>query len=169
VSTAIRLAESLVERGFHISKEQINSGIGAANHPGRLELWEGPPRVLFDGAHNPAAARSLRAFLNEFIHSPVTLVFGAMRDKNLEGMAEILFPLADHLILTQPDNPRAASLDSLKPLALANIDSEKITLEPDARQAFRVAHKRSPVDGVICVTGSLYLIGEVQSRGLNKP
>lgn len=160
---AIRLAESLAEKGLKISKEQIISGVEAANHPGRLELIESRPRLLLDGAHNPAAALSLRAFLDEFFPAPLTLVFGAMRDKDLAEMAEILFPVADQLILTRPDNPRAASFELLERVALNNVDSQKITLAADAEQALKFARARTASEGVICVTGSLYLIGEISS------
>jgi dihydrofolate synthase / folylpolyglutamate synthase len=163
VSLAIRLAESLAERGFKIFKCHIVRGVETANHPGRLELIESRPRVLFDGAHNPAAAQSLRDFLNEFVHTPVTLVFGAMRDKDLTEMAKTLFPLADYLILTQPNNARAASLDSLEGLARSLVDFRKIALERDAKLAFQIARELTSAAGMICITGSLYLIGEVQS------
>ena len=82
-ATAIALAEALRERGFAIPREAIIKGVETARHPGRLELWEGPPRILFDGAHNPAAARALRDYLDEFVTQPITMIFGAMRDKAL--------------------------------------------------------------------------------------
>src|SRR5206468_2053739 len=81
--TAIVIAEALAEKGFRISPDEIVRGIETANHPGRLELWDGSPQFLFDGAHNPAAAQALRNYLDEFIREPVTMIFGAMRDKAL--------------------------------------------------------------------------------------
>ncbi len=162
VSLAIQLAESLRERGFKISREAIIRGIEQARHPGRLELIKGQPALLFDGAHNPAGALALRSYLDQFITQPLTLVFGAMRDKSLEEMAHALFPRARRLILTEPDNPRAASLEVLRKCAIRLIDEQVITLEPSARKAIRLAFAQTPRDGLICVTGSLYLIGEIQ-------
>ncbi len=163
ISLAIQLAESLRERGFEIPHAAIIQGIEQAEHPGRLELWEGPPRLLFDGAHNPAGVSVLGEYLDEFVREPITLVFGAMRDKNLGEMASLLFPRAHRLILTQPDNPRAAGVELLRHYAADIIESQKITLETSAGSAIRLALDQTPADEIICVTGSLYLIGEIQA------
>src|SRR5258706_5609601 len=113
VSVAIALAEALRERGFAITRAPIIRGVETATHPGRLELWKGQPRFLFDGAHNPAAAHALRDYLDEFVTEPITMIFGAMRDKALAEMAATLFPKANELILTRLDNPRAATAEKL--------------------------------------------------------
>ncbi|MCU1265315.1 MAG: Folylpolyglutamate synthase/dihydrofolate synthase [Acidobacteria bacterium] len=163
VSLAVQLAESLRERGFQISREAIINGVEGAQHPGRLELIDGRPQLLFDGAHNPAGALALREYLDEFVTGPVTMVFGAMREKNLEEMAGSLFPRAHSLILTRPENPRAAALETLQRIARNTLDQERITLEPLAGKAIDIALQQTPPDGLICVTGSLYLIGEIQT------
>src|ERR1044071_5486802 len=82
---------------------------------GRLELAaQREPHVVYDGAHNVAGARALRAYLDEFApREGVTLVFGAMRDKELEEIGRVLFPAARHLVLTSPVSPRAASVEEL--------------------------------------------------------
>src|SRR5205823_12571064 len=79
-AVAIALAETLRARGFHITRAAIIEGLETATHPGRLEFRPGTPALLFDGAHNPAGAEALRAYLDEFVHAPITLVFGAMSD-----------------------------------------------------------------------------------------
>ncbi len=163
-SLAIALAEALRERGFHLPRTAIIEGLESAEHAGRLELRRvGSTEILFDGAHNPAGARALRDFLDEFIQSPITLVFGAMRDKDLALIAATLFPIAQRLILTQPANPRAATLETLARLVPQSFDSSRITLAPSASDALHSAQAQTPPDGIICFTGSLYLIGEVQS------
>ena len=160
VSLAIQLAESLRERGFQVPRAAIILGLEQAQHPGRLELREGQPPVLLDGAHNPAGACALRQYLDEFVTQPITLVFGAMRDKHLEEMAGVLFPRVRRLILTQPDNSRAASVEMLQKYAGNAI--EQITPEPSATRAIRLAFNQTPADGFISVTGSLYLVGEIR-------
>jgi dihydrofolate synthase/folylpolyglutamate synthase len=163
-SVAIALAETLRESGFPISRAAIIEGLESARHAGRLELREvGSKSILFDGAHNAAGARALREFLDEFVSSPITLVFGAMRDKDLTEIAATLFPIARHLILTGVSNPRAASLETLFQLVPQDFDSSRITLAPSVSEALQAAQSQTPSDGIICVTGSLYLIGEVQS------
>jgi dihydrofolate synthase / folylpolyglutamate synthase len=163
-SVAISLAEALREQGFHIPRESIIEGLESAQHAGRLELRRiSGIEMLFDGAHNVAGARALRDFLDEFVTAPITLVFGAMRDKDLTEIAATLFPVAQNLILTRPSNPRAATLETLSRLVLHDFDSSKITLAPSVNEALHAAQTQTLSDGIICVTGSLYLIGEVQS------
>ncbi len=161
-ATAIALAEALRERGFAISREAIIKGVKRAHHPGRLELWAGPPRILFDGAHNPAAARALRDYLNEFVTQPITMIFGAMCDKALSQMASVLFPIVDQLILTELDNPRAASFEMLKLAVPDNFAAASIHRASSTNEALLIANEVTPATGLICVTGSLYLVGAVQ-------
>ena len=163
-AVAIALSEALCENGYTISKPAMARGIEAATHAGRLELWEGPPRILFDGAHNPAAARSLRDYVSEFVNEPLTMIFGAMRDKDLAEIGTILFPLADELILTELDNPRAASIEDLKASLPANLDRERVYTARSPDEAWAVTQRLSQSDGLICVTGSLYLIGALQKH-----
>lgn len=151
---AIRVAESL-----SISRDAIVTGLETAHHPGRLELIPSEPPVLLDGAHNPAGAQALRHYLDEFIRRPLTLVFGAMSDKQLERIGELLFPLADNLILTAIDNPRAASVETLESIA-TRFARGSITKSTTVTDAFNTALRITPRQGMICVTGSLYLIGE---------
>jgi dihydrofolate synthase/folylpolyglutamate synthase len=160
---AIALAEALRARGFSIPPEAIITGLETSVHPGRLELrCDTEPAILFDGAHNAAGALSLRDFLDEFTKGPITLLFGAMRDKDLAQMAATLFPIAQHLVLTELSNPRAATLETLARLVPHGFDSSRITLAPSALEALSAARAQTPARGIICVTGSLYLIGEVQ-------
>jgi len=152
-SVAIRLAEAL-----NISPAAIIRGLETTHHPGRLELIGS---FLLDGAHNPAGAQALRNYLDELKPSQLTMVFGAMSDKRLDQIAEILFPLADCLILTPVQNPRSASLETLAPLAQQFALGSVIETTSSA-EAVRTAIAQTPKDGLICVTGSLYLIGETR-------
>jgi folylpolyglutamate synthase/dihydrofolate synthase len=160
-SVAIRLARALRKHGFTISDEQIGLGLADVHHPARLELIPSKPDFLLDGAHNPAGAAALRTYLEEYEHRPLTLIFGAMRDKKLDQIAEILFPLADCLILTSIDNPRAASIETLAPLA-RRFGPKRIIESTSSTAAVHTAITETPDNGLICVTGSLYLIGETR-------
>jgi len=159
-SVAVELAEALGERGFSISHAAIIEGLETATHDGRLDLRPGSPPVLFDGAHNAAGARALRAYLDEFIDAPVTLVFGAMRDKDLCEIGVSIFPVARQLILTRPDNPRAATPEVLRQAVPPSFDSDRIAFAPTVAEALTIARRRTLPGGIICVTGSLYLVGE---------
>jgi dihydrofolate synthase/folylpolyglutamate synthase len=162
-SVAIAVAETLRQRGFRISREAIINGLENARHPGRLEWRGGQPAFLFDGAHNGAGARALRAYLDEFVKQPLTLVFGAMRDKDLSEMASALFPAAEHLILTEISNARTATKEMLRQHASQHPGARRVSYTNNAEEALRVAVEQTAHNGVICVTGSLYLIGEAQN------
>lgn len=163
VSVALQLAESLRGRGFAIPDAAVVKGIQTATHPGRLELIKGDPAILLDGAHNPSGAAALRDYLNQFVSVPVTLIFGAMNDKRLEEIAAVLFPVAAHLILTEPDNPRSTSVEALRDLAAGIVARETIVVTRSTSEALRIAQQVTPPDGLICVTGSLYLVGEIRA------
>lgn len=161
-STAIALAEALRERGFAITRAAIVRGVETATHAGRLELWQGEPEFLFDGAHNPAAAQALRDYLDEFTTQPTTMIFAAMKDKALAEMAATLFPKADELILTKLDNPRAATVEMLMSAVPAGFDKARVRPASSAQVAVQIARTVTPADGLVCVTGSLFLVGAIQ-------
>lgn len=161
VATAIVLAEA-PRAGGEISRQAILDGIEATRHPGRLEFWDSEPRILFDGAHNAAAARALRDYLDEFMNQPITMIFGAMRDKQLDEMAAILFPSATHLVLTELDNPRAATAEMLSQAVPKQLENVAISRAASVAEALKIARDITTGSGVICVTGSLYLVGAVQ-------
>jgi len=166
-AVAIQLAHCLRETGFDIPKSAIVTGLETVQHPGRLELIPHRPAFLIDGAHNPAGAESLRTYLDEFAQRPLTLVFGAMRDKQLEQIGEILFPVADAVVLTTVANPRSATVEMLEPIALRYARG-KILKSDGSATALQMALANTPGEGMICVAGSLYLVGELRPQMLGK-
>lgn len=156
--TAVATARVLSEY-FPISEAHIVSGLELARHPGRLEFNR---QFLLDGAHNGGGARALRAFLDEFIDRPITMVFGSMDDKDVKTIASILFPKANRLILTRPENSRALSADQImRHIPTASRDQVHVT--DSVEQAIAKARELSNKDDLIVVTGSLYLVGEVRA------
>nr|MBA3239951.1 hypothetical protein [Acidobacteriota bacterium] len=164
-SVAVALAEALAEDGFPFGPSSIVAGLENAEHAGRLEFDAShAPPLLFDGAHNPAGARALREYLDEFVAPPLTLVFGAMRDKALAEIGATLFPTAAHLVLTSPQHPRAATVEDLLRAVPVPSSSSTITLAPSSADALRLARAQTPPGGTICIAGSLYLVGEVKAQ-----
>ncbi|MCS7156974.1 MAG: bifunctional folylpolyglutamate synthase/dihydrofolate synthase [Blastocatellia bacterium] len=162
---AIRAAEVLRTMGYSIPDDAIGRGLEVVEWPGRLEVV-GPssPLLVLDGAHNTAGARVVRAYLEEFGRRPLTLVFGTMRDKRIAEMAAALFPLADLLILTRVPDERAAPLELLLEQTAdlrCQLGRPTEAVEP-VEVAFDRARERTPPSGMICVTGSLYLVGEAK-------
>lgn len=156
---AIGVAETLGEKDFEISRDEIWTGLENAEHRGRLESYK---NFLFDGAHNVAGAKALKNYLDEFIHQPVTIIFGAMRDKNLPEIAATLFPKAAKLILTESKNERSMKSSQLLKFVPPNFDRKNVTLAPTVEEAITAAKNVTEESGLILITGSLYLIGEAQ-------
>jgi dihydrofolate synthase/folylpolyglutamate synthase len=157
---AIEAAELLAEMGFAVKREAIIKGLRAVQWPGRLELIDDRPCILLDGAHNPGGARALRAYLEEVWRGPVTLVFGAMSDKDIAGMAAELFPAAKTVVLTRVKDRRAANNTKLGSSALGS--SRNVIFTETVTQAVSWARSVTPPEGLICVAGSLHLVGEVK-------
>jgi dihydrofolate synthase/folylpolyglutamate synthase len=115
--------------------------------------------AVFDVAHNPAGAWALRAALSEnFLDRPVTLVFAAMRDKAIQEMADILFPVAEHVVVVHIDNPRAASTEEL--LQAGSRTGASMVAEESVAAALARAAELTAANGVVVVTGSIFLVGD---------
>jgi dihydrofolate synthase/folylpolyglutamate synthase len=115
--------------------------------------------MVLDVAHNPAGAWALRSALSEnFAGRELTLVFAAMRDKALQEMADILFPIAEHVVLTQVNNPRSATTGELR--QAASHTGTVMHEEPMVAAAMARAREVSNPEGLIVVTGSIFLVGE---------
>lgn len=167
VALAIAAAVELKQQDFRgITAKSIERGIRETRWPGRFQVIAarpGYPEIVIDVAHNPAGAWALRSALSErYEDRRLIIVFGAMRDKAISEMAEILFPLADRVIATRPQNPRAASPEEIQQ-AGARTGVEIETVE-DVQSAVERARELSAAETVIVITGSIYLVGEVMSR-----
>jgi dihydrofolate synthase / folylpolyglutamate synthase len=138
-------------------------GIENAVWPGRLEQISPNPDIILDGAHNPAGARALARYLERFYAGrKIWMIYGAMRDKAVDEIAGILFPLASELILTAPDNARALRPEALYEIAGRGHIAANISAALD-----RVRTGVSE-DDVIIITGSLFLVGEARALSYNK-
>src|SRR6185369_13390789 len=134
-------------------------GIAEARWPGRIEHVSPNPDIILDGAHNPAGARALAKYLERFYgNRRIWMIYAAMRDKAIDEVAGILFPLASELVLTAPDTPRA-----LRPEAMAEF-AGRGHVESSVESAIAYARSHAAEEDVIVITGSLFLVGE--ARGL---
>jgi dihydrofolate synthase/folylpolyglutamate synthase len=144
-------------RVFGVSAAAIRAGIEHARWPGRLERVATNPDVILDGAHNPAGARSLAAYIRAFFPGePVRIVYGAMRDKAVDEVIGALFPIAAEVIVTAPNQPRALDAASLAAIA----DHPNIRVAASLAEALRMVRER-PMTTFI--TGSLFLVAEAQA------
>jgi dihydrofolate synthase/folylpolyglutamate synthase len=164
VALAIAAAVELNEQGFSgITAKSIEKGIRNTRWPGRFQLIAsrpGWPEMVIDVAHNPAGAWALRSVLSErYEGRPLVFLFGAMRDKAIGEIAEILFPLADKVIATQPENPRAATPQEIQQAAVRS--GAEIEAVENVQRAIERARELAGAGAVVVVTGSIYMVGEV--------
>jgi dihydrofolate synthase/folylpolyglutamate synthase len=163
VALSIATAEQLSQRGFSaITAGTIERGIRETKWPGRFQViptQNGWPEIVLDVAHNPAGAWALRSALSErFPDRPLLIVFGAMRDKAISEMTEILFPVADRVVAMQAENPRSATPAEIR-LAAERVGAE-IEEAPDTATALERAKALAKPSTVLVITGSIYLVGE---------
>ena len=157
---AIRLLEEAKKEGLSVDLGKVPAAVARTRWPGRLERVAGDPPLVLDGAHNPAGARALAAHLAQ--GPPFVLVFAAMADKDVRGLARELFPLATEIVLTRPRVSRAATPDELARRCgrLARRARREPSVARALRLARRLARARGPGTPVV-VAGSLYLVGAV--------
>lgn len=166
VALAIAAAVELCNyHSYKLTAEQISAGIRTTRWPGRLERFHktGRADVLLDVAHNPAGAWALRSALSHLDPEPrfMTAVFGCLQDKAIDEMAQILFPMFDTVVLTEVSSPRTAPLQQLQTAAEATGARVHSVVSPP--EALVEALALTPPDGIVVVTGSVYLVGEVRS------
>jgi dihydrofolate synthase/folylpolyglutamate synthase len=137
----------------------IERGIAGARWPGRLERVCQNPEIILDGAHNPAGARALAAYIDRFYRGRhIWLIFGGMRDKPIGEMAGILFPLVQEVIATAPKQPRAVLPETIREIS----DHPRLRVAPRLGDALAMLREASAED-VALITGSLFLVGEAKA------
>jgi dihydrofolate synthase/folylpolyglutamate synthase len=162
---ALALLETAAQAGVVADEAAVRRGLQSVAWEGRLEFIDDSPKVLLDGAHNPAAAAALATYLREYLaHRPdsrLILVWGMMRDKDHRGFIAPLQSLVSEIVLTQANLARSARVHELRaslvkwrrPILEASLPAE----------ALLVARKRATSRDLICVTGSLMLLGDVKA------
>ena len=157
---AISVSKQLSQKWKRLEHAQIIRGIETAHWPGRLEIISKNPLVLVDGAHNVEGAKALRKYIQDFIASPIVLIFAVMRDKNIEELSEILFPLAQKVICTKFPFFKAAEPEDI--LRQVPRFHDRMVIHPNVQKAVQSALQAASSHGVVLVAGSLFLIGEIK-------
>lgn len=161
--TAVTAALAAKDRGLHkIDEKSIMSGVSSARIPARMEVFDGRPLVILDGAHNADGIEALADGLKKYVRGrKLNAVMGMMADKEyLIALKEIL-PMCESLVTTTPDNPRALSAEDLMKHALPY--GKKCVAVDDPKEAYIYALKNTHPNDVLLVCGSLYLASDVRS------
>jgi dihydrofolate synthase/folylpolyglutamate synthase len=161
-TTALGAMEILDDLGYRVSNDAMTEGLKEVDWPGRLEVVCSSPRVLLDGAHNPDGALSLKESLEkDFEYHHLVLLIGIMKDKDVHSILHSLSPLADRIILTRPGTDRAASPALLRKALGRN--GKKAEVIEDFRKAIDRGLSLTGEEDILCITGSLYTVGEARS------
>lgn len=162
---ALALLEAAALLDVVITETAIREGMRSVAWEGRLEIAEEHPCILLDGAHNPAAAVILARYLEEFLASHpgsrILLVWGMMREKDHRAFIAPLLPLLSEIVLTQASLARSASVNELRS-SLSEYHMP-VHAEPHPADALRTAKQRAASDDLICVAGSLMLLGDIKA------
>jgi dihydrofolate synthase/folylpolyglutamate synthase len=152
------------QAGVAVTPEGIRDGFEHVDWPGRLEVVQRSPLLVLDAAHNAASARRLREALDEmFRQRPLAMIFGASADKDIPGMFDALLPAVDYLIASQAVHPRAFTVEMIESLAREQGYQGPIYKVPDTRAALEQAEVLVGPSGLVCATGSLFLVGEIRT------
>ena len=166
-AVAVAALEALAEKGFRISRQSIINGLGGVSWPGRFQILSRQPRLVVDGAHNPDSARRLRQSLEQYFGlapgvkgslERAILVIGVSCDKDIAGIATELAPLFDRVLATRSLHPRAMAVAPIvAEFAKYGVEAQ---LAEDVPAALRLALGMAGEKGLVCVAGSLFVVGE---------
>ncbi len=143
-----------------LNRKRIVEAIENVKWPGRLEVIGRNPNIILDGAHNVEGIEAIKNFIQEYTLSPIHLVFAIMKDKEIEKITEIIFPLAKNIILTKFPYYRVAEPNEI--LKRASSFQKKIIIEINPSLAFQKVKEIAEPTDTILITGSLYLAGEIK-------
>jgi dihydrofolate synthase/folylpolyglutamate synthase len=155
---------------LEVKRADVVRGFAALKWPARVEVIGKNPWLVVDGAHNVASAAALADTLRScFPPSRRTLVFGTTRDKDLVGQLEALLPCFDTVIVTRyVENPRSVPPETIADQVIA-MTGRPVRIAAEPAQALALARELTDLDGLICVTGSLFLAAEARMIILGLP
>jgi len=156
---ALTAIDVLEGDGWNISDFAKQRGITRARWPARFQIVRRNPYVIVDGAHNPLGTQSLVNTIEDcFPKKKLIFVLGVLNDKDLDGIAKILAPVAKHIVATGPKSERAFSAKEVSD-AFAKLNASVETVEGVAQAIGKALEIASP-DTPVCIAGSIYVAGE---------
>ena len=165
-ASALAAAELLGGMGFSLDAHSLRGGVETAFWPGRMEMLGTAPRVLLDGAHNPAGSKALAEALEDIPRVRLLVVAGLMGDKDLEGILGPLLPLIDELFAVAPPLDRALPSRQLAQFCLLRgVKSQDAGSVADGLSS---ACRAATADDIVLVCGSLFTVGEARAFLLSK-
>ncbi|MEF8847822.1 MAG: folylpolyglutamate synthase/dihydrofolate synthase family protein [Candidatus Thermoplasmatota archaeon] len=162
LALVINSIEILRDIDICISKESIYKGFKDTQNIGRMDVLKRDPLVILDGAHNPAAIQAIKkSLLKDFNFKKIIIILGVMSDKDLEEIISLIIFFSDLIVLTKPNNKRSASPLQLKKIIDEKGYNKKVFIKEKPNDALRFAESLADRKDLICITGSLFLVGEI--------
>jgi len=166
-ATAIACVDALRRRGLEVADAAVERGLAEVRWPGRMEILRRKPVIVADGAHNRDSARRLRESLTRYLSCrSAFLIVGMSAGKDAIGLAEELAPVASGVITVRADHPRAMPpQEAAAAFRRAGVDAR---VGGGVAAALDGALAAAAGEGVICLTGSLFVVAEGRAhlRGL---
>jgi dihydrofolate synthase/folylpolyglutamate synthase len=168
IALAVNTVEQLQMKGIYLTNDDILEGILTAFNPGRMEIISEEPTVLLDGAHNPVGMKMLRkTFEEDFEYDRLILLIGILKDKDIEKMLFEIAPISDIIIVTKSKKSRACDPKILHN-ALEKLGYKKeLFIKDSILKAIEHAKSIANKDDIICISGSLFTVGEARSYYIN--
>lgn len=160
-AAALASAEILGQQGFHFDTDALRAGIEEARWPGRMEMISVSPRILLDGAHNPAGSAALCQALSDIPRNRLLLVAGVMGDKDLDGILGPLLKLADQVYLVTSAVARA--LPSAELATFCRARGVEVTNAGTVAAGLAAACNGAGAEDLVLVSGSLFIVGEARA------
>jgi dihydrofolate synthase/folylpolyglutamate synthase len=168
IAISIATIEELQKNGVYLSDNAIINGIAKTYVPGRMELVNNNPIILLDGAHNLQGIKALKDSLKDFDFENAYFIFGVMKDKDIRKMLYHLSQIADFIIATRINSDRACNPWLIAEMLKKTGYKGKVVVKSKVKDALIFAVKNAKEDDLICVTGSLYVVGEARKEFFNK-
>ena len=167
-ATAIACIEHIRKEGYKVPRTSTYGGLKEVRWAGRMQIVGQSPVILLDGAHSPTSAEALcKAIREVFCYRRLILVVGLMRDKDLQAIGQVLCPFAAEIITTQAfDNPRVTPAEEIA--QAWSETGENFHVCPNVREAISLAQLIATPSDLICIAGSIYIVGEAMKvLGIN--
>ena len=169
IALAIAAVEQLQMNGIYLMDNDILEGIATTFNPGRMELISEDPVVLLDGEHNPMGMKMLKKTLEQdFTYDKLILVIGILKDKDIKHMLSAIISVSDVIVATESNNPRACKSEELKSKIQELGFEKKLFVKSSISGAIMHAKLLANKKDMICISGSLFTVGEARSYLLTK-
>ena len=169
IALSIAAIENLQMNGLFVTDQSIIEGIERTHIAGRMEIVGSEPTIILDGAHNIESIKFLKGTIqNDFKFGKLILVIGILSDKNIKKILEIIVPISDIIISTKSSNKRACDPKKILDIAIKIRPKIQFFEIEDINEAIIKAQNIAQNRDLICITGSLFTVGEARDFFHNK-